>query len=184
MLYLIAGILIFIGIHSLPHYRFMRQPIIDRIGILPYRAIFSLISLSGIVLVVYGYQQVPLQYLWNIPPWGAWVTKALMLPALFLLVVSRVPSNMKRITPHPMLWGFTLWAAAHLFANSELAAVVLFGSLTVHFILAIVASNLRGAERGKEVVPMRIESANIILAVVLYMVLAKYHVYLSGVPLA
>lgn len=183
MLFLIAGIAIFIGIHSLPHYRFMRQPIIDRIGLLPYRAVFSLISLSGILLVIYGYRQVPVQYLWNVPAWGAWVTKVMMLPALFLLVVAKVPTNIRRFTPHPMLWGFTLWAFAHLFANSELAAVVLFGSLAVHFTLAIIASNLRGASCSHAVVPMRIESANIILAVAIYLALASFHQYVSGVSL-
>jgi uncharacterized membrane protein len=36
-----------------------------------------------------------------------------------------------RITRHPFLWGLTLWALAHMIANGDLAALVLFGSLLV-----------------------------------------------------
>jgi uncharacterized membrane protein len=36
-----------------------------------------------------------------------------------------------RITRHPMMWAFALWAAVHLIGNGELAAAVFFGTFLV-----------------------------------------------------
>jgi uncharacterized membrane protein len=71
---------------------------------------------------------------------------ALMLPAFLFFVASVAspnptavegklgeagPRGIQRITRHPMLWSFSLWAALHLLAKGDLAGVLFFGAFLV-----------------------------------------------------
>jgi uncharacterized membrane protein len=51
-----------------------------------------------------------------------------MLPACVLIVAAYAPSHIRDWTRHPMLAAVALWAAAHLVANGDLLALLLFGS--------------------------------------------------------
>jgi uncharacterized membrane protein len=39
------------------------------------------------------------------------------------------PSGVLRITRHPMMWAFGLWACSHLIANGDLASLLFFGAI-------------------------------------------------------
>ena len=43
----------------------------------------------------------------------------------------RPPMGIQKVTRHPILWAIALWAALHLTANGDLAAVIFFGGLLV-----------------------------------------------------
>ena len=42
--------------------------------------------------------------------------------------LARPPRGIQRVTRHPMLWSFTLWAAVHIIGNGDTAAIVFFGA--------------------------------------------------------
>jgi uncharacterized membrane protein len=131
MILLIAGLVIFLGIHSTsivaPHWRTRTMA---QWGEGKWKGIYSLISLVGLVLLVYGYGQsryAPV-VLYTPPTALRHLALLLMLPVFPLLLAAYLPGRIARVAKHPMLLAVKLWATAHLLANGTLGDVVLFAA--------------------------------------------------------
>lgn len=139
MTILIIGLFIFLGIHSIrivseSGYRTMVQ----RLGEGRFKGAYSLLSLIGLVLVVYGYGWARAgQGVLYDPFAGAGHLALVLVPISFILVAAAyVPAgHIKQTVRHPMVLGVAVWAFAHLIANGGTADVVLFGSF---FVWAVV----------------------------------------------
>lgn len=128
----ILGLVIFLGAHVFVTMGDRRAALIARIGAWPYRGLFSLVAIAGIVLIAYGfadYRAAGMIYLWHPPAWTRYIVVALMWPASILVAAAYIPGNIKRVLKHPMLVGVKTWALAHLCANGDLGGIVLFGSV-------------------------------------------------------
>lgn len=141
MLYLILGLVIFLGVHSVeivsPAFR---SRAVARLGEKPYKGIYSLLSIIGFVLLVWGYgvaRQDPI-LVYAPPVWMGHLTMLLMLPVFPLLLAAYLPGRIKAAVKHPMLAAVKAWAFAHLLANGMLADVLLFGG----FLLWAVADRI------------------------------------------
>jgi len=134
MTILVVGLIIFLGIHSLSIFASgVRDGAVAKLGAGPWRGIYSLISLIGFVLIIWGYglaRREPV-LLYNPPFWTRHVTALLMVPVFPLLFAPYFPGRIKAALKHPMLVAVKLWAVAHLISNGMLADVVLFGSFLV-----------------------------------------------------
>ena len=144
----VAGLLIFFGSHIYSALR-SREPgkdIKTRIGYGPYMGLYSLVSLIGLILIVYGYGATRgAGMVYDAPSWGVHVNLLLMLLALVLLVAAQIPAGyIKRVSKHPMLLSVKLWAFGHLLANGELNSVILFGSFLAYAIFDRVMVKRRG----------------------------------------
>ena len=149
---LIAGLVLFLGLHSV---RIVADPwresVIARIGRNPWRAVYSIVSLAGFALLVWGYGQARLDpvVVWSPPAWTRHVTSLLVLPAFVLIVAGNMRgTRIKAAVGHPMLLGTKLWAAAHLVSNGMLADIVLFGSFLVWAIVDYASSRRRDRAAG------------------------------------
>lgn len=137
---LVLGLVLFLGVHSTRIFaEGWRTARMESFGEKEYKLLYSLISLGGFALVVWGYglaRQQPV-VLWNPPPvWMRHVVSLAMLVSFVLLVAAYVPGNeIKAKLRHPMVLGVKVWALAHLLANNTLADVVLFGSFLVWAVL-------------------------------------------------
>ena len=132
LLLLIAGLVLFIAPHILVTDRARRAALIARIGHGAYMALFSLISIAGIVAIAYGfglYRQTQWIDVWSPPTWTRHVAVALMWPASICVVAAYIRGDIQRVLKHPMLVGVKLWAAAHLISNGDLGSIILFGSI-------------------------------------------------------
>ncbi|MFM9879847.1 MAG: NnrU family protein [Burkholderiaceae bacterium] len=147
MLILILGLAIFLGVHSL---RIVadawRGQLIARHGEGVWKGAFSLLSLLGLGLIVWGYglaRQQPI-VLW-VPPQGMRHAAALLtLVSFVLLAATYVPGNrIKARLKHPMVLAVKVWAVAHLLANGNLADVLLFGSFLLWAALSFQAARQR-----------------------------------------
>ena len=131
MLYLILGLVIFLGVHSVEIFSpTFRADTVARIGEKPYKGIYSLLSIVGFVLIVWGYglaRQEPI-LVYAPPVWMRHITLLLMVPVFILFLAAYLPGRIKAALKHPMLVSVKLWAFAHLLANGMLADVLLFGS--------------------------------------------------------
>lgn len=128
---LILGLVIFLGMHSIGMAAPARRDgMVARLGEIRWKVLFSLVSLIGFVLIVWGYgvARVEPVGLWSPPTWLRHVTLLLMLPVFPLLLATYLPGRIQRAVKHPMLAAVKLWAFAHLLANGNLADLVLFGS--------------------------------------------------------
>lgn len=147
MPYLILGLTIFLGAHSIrifaEDWRNARRA---AMGELPWKGVYSVVSLIGLVLTVVGYGQARLSptLLWVSPTWAAHLAALLTLLSFVLLVATYVPGNaIKLRLKHPMILGVKVWALAHLLANGTLADVILFGSFLVWAVLCFRSARRR-----------------------------------------
>ena len=117
MTLLILGLIVFLGSHAFVRFRGPRDKMAASLGAQPYRGVFSLISLAGFVLLIYGYGQyraagmIPV---WTPPTFLSHISLLLMLPVMILLVAAYSPGKIKAAVVHPMLAAVKIWALAHL----------------------------------------------------------------------
>ncbi|MEO1748485.1 MAG: NnrU family protein, partial [Pseudomonadota bacterium] len=150
MIWLILGLALFLGMHTAKMYfADQRQAFIDQRGEGAWKGTYSLVSLIGLVLLVWGYGLARISdlniFFYETPAWAAHLAIPLMWVALVLLVASQIPAGrIKQAVKHPMILGVKVWALAHLFANGDLASYVLFGSFLVWAILNRISVKQRG----------------------------------------
>jgi uncharacterized membrane protein len=147
---LVAGLALFMAVHLMPMLPRLRAGLIDKLGGGPYRGLFSLASIAGIVLIVMGYGRMQglargNPELWVPPAWIKHVVLLLMIPAMVLLVAAYVPSRIRSAVRHPMLAALMIWAFAHLLANGDLASLLLFGSFLVYAVADRISVSTRAA---------------------------------------
>jgi uncharacterized membrane protein len=152
MIYLILGLVIFLGVHSV---RIVasdwRTAQIARFGEGPWKGLYSLASLVGFVLIVWGYGQARLDpvVLWNPPVWARCLAAPVTLLAFVLVTAAYVPdTRLKAWLGSPMVLAVKLWAFAHLIANGTLAAAVLFGSFLVWAVVDFASARRRDRAAG------------------------------------
>ena len=131
LLMMILGLVLFLGIHTLTTQRELRARVIGSWGEGGYKIGYALVSLLGLVLIVWGfadYRATGWIDIWHPPKAFKHIAVALMLPAVILVVASYLRGRIYTTLKHPMLAGVKLWAAAHLLANGDLGSIILFGS--------------------------------------------------------
>jgi uncharacterized membrane protein len=173
---------IFLGIHLVPAAQGVHGTLVRRLGAQRWKGVMSLVAIAGFVVVVLGWQRAPVVPLYQPPDQGQWLPRILMLPALMLLAAACIPSNVKRFTRHPMLWGTFIWAVAHLFANGDLRSLLLFGSFGAWALFDMWSANRRGAALKERPVSLRFEAVVVVAGIVGYALLAYFHAALFGVP--
>ena len=144
---LILGLVIFLGAHSVhmlaPRFR---ERMVARIGLLPWKGLYSLVSIAGFVLIVIGFGMARANphLLYVPPPWLRHLNALFTLVAFVLIAAAYVPRNhLKAKLGHPMLAGVKLWALGHLLATGYLHDVVLFGAFLVWAVADFAVSRRR-----------------------------------------
>ena len=190
MTFLISGLVLFLGIHTIPMLPALRARISGAISPTGYQALFTAASIVGIVLIVLGYGEMQGQgrltpEIYTPAIWLRHLTLLLMLPALILLVAAYVPSRIRTAVKHPMLAGVKLWAAAHLLANGDLATIILFGSFLVWAIVDRISVKRRNAlgPLGKKTGGIKGDVIAVGVGTALYVFMVLWgHRWLIGVP--
>jgi len=149
---LILGLVLFLGVHSV---RIVadgwRTQTRARLGEGAWKGVYSVLSLVGLVLVVWGYglaRQQPV-VLWNPPVAMRHAASLLTLVAFILLAAAYVPRNaLKARLHHPMVLAVKTWALAHLISNGNLADVALFGGFLLWAIFDFRAARQRDRALG------------------------------------
>jgi uncharacterized membrane protein len=185
-LLLVLGMVIFFAAHLFTTLRERRAALIARIGEGPYKGLYSLVSLAGLVLIVYGFglwRAAGSLQLWYPPVWMRHVALVLMPIAAILFVAAYVPSHLRTRMKHPMLTSVKTWALAHLLANGDLAGVVLFAG----FMLFAGYDRVAVKRRAAPIRPAPAGYSGDVIAVVgglaLFLFLGYvFHPYVVGVP--
>lgn len=161
---LILGLVLFLACHSVRVFaEDWRVATRLRLGENMYKGLYSLASIVGFVLIVYGFGVVRVDspMLWLPPVAMRHVASLLMLFSMILLVAAYVPHNaIKDRLHHPMVLSVKVWALAHLLANGRLADLMLFGAFLVWSVLVFRASRQRDRLLD-EVVPESAETVEV-----------------------
>lgn len=144
---LIAGLVVMLGAHVFVTFRGVRAGAIEHVGLNGYRVLFSIVSLAGLVLVVWGYGSYRANEwieLWSPPAFMRHITVGLMLIVSILIAATFIPSHIKARAKYPMLAAVKIWAFAHLLSNGDLGSILLFGSFLTWAVHARIAAKHRG----------------------------------------
>ena len=189
MTWMILGLIIFLGIHSLcifaPAWRDAQKA---RMGEWPWKGLYSVVAIAGLALAIWGFgemRQNPI-WIWH-PPLGLQHAVSLfMLPAFVFLVAAYWPRNHIRARlGHPMLLATKLWAFSHLLVNGRLGDMIFFGAFLVWAIALFAVLRRRDRAAGVQPVPGTAvgTTASVILGVLLWYLFAMHlHVLITGVP--
>ena len=185
---LILGLLMFLGMHSV---RIVaegwRTQFIAQKGPGAWKGLYTVVSLVGFGLIIWGYGQARLapQVLWSSPVWTRHLASLLVLVSLVLLAAAHVPRNgIKARLHHPMVLGVKVWALAHLLANNTVADALLFGSFLVWSVLDFRSSRQRDRAAGTVYPPGTLQGTlvAVVAGVLLWALFAFWaHAWLFGV---
>jgi len=143
MIQLLFAAAFFLGLHFGVAGTSLRPRLIARLGVKTYHAGFGALSLLGLFWLLHAYRGAGYVETWGPLAWFKPVAAALMLAAFLLAVIGALSrdairpgepepaAGVQRVTRHPVLCGLALWAAVHVLANGDLAALILFGALLV-----------------------------------------------------
>jgi uncharacterized membrane protein len=188
MVLLIAGLAIFLGVHSIA---IVAPTARDRwaaaIGANAWRGIYSLLAAAGLALMIYGYglaRQAP-TVVYAPPLWLRHAAMLLMLPVFPLLIAAYMPGRIKSAAKHPMLAAVKIWALAHLIANGMLADVLLFGGFLAWAVADRISLKRRVARPVAGAAPSRWNDAIAVVGglAIYALFLCCLHRLLIGMPL-
>ena len=184
----IIGLVVFLGAHVFVSMRGHRATLIAKLGEGPYKGLFSLVSVVGLVLIGYGfarYRAEGLIRLWYPPAWTRHIVEAAMWPASIALVAAYIPGDIKRLLKHPLLVAVKIWAAAHLCANGDLGGIILFGSVLAWAVYDRITLKRR-SDAGSPPIPVggrRNDIIAIVVGTIVYLALGfVFHPIVIGVP--
>ncbi len=122
----------------------LRPALVRALGDKGYIAAYSTLAFATLGWMIWAYAQTPEEPLWT----GWRGLPVFVMPVAFVLVAcglfARNPTlvgadrllksaeparGIIRVTRHPIMWGFLLWAGAHVLARGELKSAVFFGGL-------------------------------------------------------
>lgn len=124
---LLVALAAFVGSHLLLSHP-LRAPLVGRIGEGGFRLVYSLVALGTLIWMMRIYRRLDEVPIWVAPGWAWPAGSVVMLLAAVLFVgsltpanralagapgIERAPSGVLRITRHPMMWAFALWALVH-----------------------------------------------------------------------
>jgi uncharacterized membrane protein len=185
---MILSLVLFVGVHTLSTQRDLRARLIGSWGEGSYKLGYALVAVAGLALIVWGfahYRAAGMWPVWTPPTALKHLTVALMLPAVILVVAAYIRGRIYTAVKHPMLAGVKLWAAAHLIANGDLGAIILFGSFLGWAVFDRISLKRR-ADAGGPPIPVGGVGNDLIavaVGVVAYLALAfAFHPVVIGVP--
>jgi uncharacterized membrane protein len=157
--------LVWIAIHLGLAGTTLRDAVVRRIGERAFRGLFSVLSIIALVFLVRAWSTAPAELLWVAPDWLRWVLAFAMLPAFVFFVASvsrpnptmigpadgaaQSPRGMTRVTRHPMLWSFAIWAVVHIVGNGDTAAIVFFGAFLITALAGMPSIDAKLARRDR-----------------------------------
>jgi len=186
MLELIAGLILFFGLHSVAIVApYWRERMLLFVGTGTWKGVYAVLSGLGFILIVVGFvhaRRAPV-VLYVPPGWLRYVTFALMLPVFPLLLATYLPGAIQAKAKHPMLAAVKLWASAHLLAIGTLPDVLLFGSFLLWAIIDRISLKRRVTSRPARVLSWCLNDViAIVLGIALYAwFLLRLHAMLIGV---
>jgi uncharacterized membrane protein len=183
---LIAGLLIFLGIHTFTTLRELRLAAIDKLGDSGYRIVYSIIAFVGLALIVYGYGAyraagyIPV---WEPPRGMTHLAKLLMWIAFICVTAAYTPvGKIKATLKHPMLVGVKTWALAHLLVNGDLGSMLLFGAFLAWAVYDRISEKRRGADPAVMVAGFTAgDVMALVIGTILYGLFLTFHKQLIGV---
>lgn len=154
LLALLVGL--FVASHELLSHP-LRAPLVAKLGEKGFAVVYSLVAFASFGGAVQLWRQLPKERLWDAPPSAYPLALGAMLVACIFFVgsvsapnpammpgVSGPPKGLQRITRHPMMWSFAIWAGVHIMMTADPRTIVLASGVGI---LALLGSALQDGKK-------------------------------------
>ena len=157
---LVLAMALFVGTHFLMSHP-LRRPMVGALGEKGFLGVYSLVSLILLFWAVRAYGDAVGIPLWVAPSWLVALGWLAMLFAAILFagsvmapnpalvqadgLLERVdePRGVMRITRHPMMWSFAIWALVHIFVSGRSDTLVLAGGILILALVGAAAQDVK-----------------------------------------
>jgi len=179
MIYLIAGLILWSGVHFWKRLDPAGRAKMGDKG----KGVVALGVVLGVVAMVIGYRVAEGTVYWGRTPAMTGINNLLMVFAIYLFAASGAKTRITKVIRHPQLTAVVVWAAAHLLVNGDTPSFVLFGGLAAWAIAEmIVISRAQGPRAPYHAVPIKKEVTAVIATVVVTLIVSTIHILLGYNP--
>lgn len=161
MTLLVVALIAFVGSHFLLSHP-LRAPLARGLGAGGFAILYSLVAFATLGWAVFEWRGASVDALWTAPAW-AWPLGAVVMLCACILFVGSVTSpnpalmggpkptgtvrGVQRITRHPMMWAFALWAVVHGGLSGSERTVALAAAILV---LALVGARFQDGKKREQ----------------------------------
>ena len=140
----------------------LRAPLVRAVGEKGFALVYSVVAFATLGWAVFAWRMTPPDRLWDAPPWAGVLALLAMLFAAVLFVGSvsapnpalmggktgSGPQGVQRITRHPMMWAFAIWAVVHMVMSGDSRTLVLAAGILV---LALYGASMQDRKKRGQV---------------------------------
>ncbi len=180
MIFLALTVAAFAAWHLLPVLPAAKTKVQARLGA-AYGPVYGIVSIALLGLIVLAWRMAEFVHVYDPPEGGRYVTFALVLVAFICLGVFIFRGSLRLKLRMPLAVGVIAWGAGHLFANGDLASIILFTGMiayaATHYVLGLAAGYRPDGEAraGHDLL-------SILGGIALYGLMTQLHEVLIGVP--
>ncbi|MDO8354465.1 MAG: NnrU family protein [Aestuariivirga sp.] len=182
MIILAIGVLLFVLLHGVAAFPRCKSYVKLRTGERWYGPVFGLASLFAIAVIVLGWRSSGFIAVYGPPAWGWYVNYVLTLIGFLCVGIFLFRGSYRQRLRFPMGIATVFWAVGHLFANGDLASLILFGGLLAGNVAHMAVAISNGIRPTPEV---RIghNGLSLIFGAALYGIMTQLHPAVIGVPI-
>ena len=182
MIILAAGVLLFALLHGVAAVPRYKSYVRSRTGERWYGPGFGLASLIAVAVIVLGWRSSSFAAVYEPPLWGWYVNYVLTFIGFLCLGIFLFRGSLRQRLRFPMGIATVFWAAGHLFANGDLASLILFGGLLLGSVAHMAVAMSNGIRPSPEV-RLGHDVLSFIFGAALYGIMTQLHPALIGVPI-
>ena len=180
MILLALAVGLFALTHLVPSMPVIKSKLQTRLGS-RYGALFGITALVSVVLIIAGWRMSEFVPVYEPPSWGWHVTFVMVLIAFLCLGIFIFRGKLRQKLRSPLSIGVLCWGIGHLFANGDLASLILFGGMTCYGLAHLVLGQLNDYRPSPEVRGGH-DVLSILGGVALYGLMIQLHGAIIGVP--
>jgi len=168
MEFIITGIVLWSLVHLMPSIApGIKSSLNNKFGVNGYKLLFTILIVSSIFLMVYGWRHSSTAFLYQLPSAIKHLNSILMLFSFICFGSAILPTRLLEFIRHPQLMFVISWSVAHLLVNGDSRSVLLFSSMAIWAILEIIFINKRDGEWIKPKAPgFMMELKSLVLSLV------------------
>lgn len=181
MIVLALGVILLAALHVVAAVPSLKSQMKARTGDALYGPVFGTASLVAVIIIIFGWRMSSFVPVYEPPDWGRHANYVLTAIAFICLGIFLGRGRLRQWLRFPMGFATMFWATGHLFANGDLASVILFGGLLLYGALHIIVGLANGVRPSPDVREGH-DLLSILIGVALYAMMSQAHPILIGVP--
>lgn len=181
MIVLALGVALIALMHLAAAVPSLKSRLKARVGERAYGPVFGIASLAGVAIIVAGWRMSDFVAVYDAPEWGRHANFTFTLVAFICLGIFLFRGSLRQRLRFPLAIGVMFWATGHLFANGDLASLILFGGLLAYAVAHFALGVANGVRPSPEVRSGH-DLVSIVIGVALYGMMTQLHDVLIGVP--